>query len=160
MIRVFLGFVSWRPTGLPIFLSGRDRDASRCHVSLDHVLPVQMSRTAFSLTPYFLDTDAALIKCALQWNISRASASVSLALVLRLSSVWHKESSPLGGSGQLLIRTSLSYCTFKLGHKDAVSEPLGASETVSVSDLLRSRGESESHNEGEPFSTLARQWPP
>ena len=82
--RGFLGFASLRPTGLPIFLSGRDRDVSRCDVSLDHVLPVQMSRTAFSMTPNFLDTDAALVECALQWNISRASASVSLALVMLL----------------------------------------------------------------------------
>ena len=32
-IRYFLCFASWRPTGLPIFLSSRDRDVSRCHVS-------------------------------------------------------------------------------------------------------------------------------
>ena len=32
----FLGFVYWRPTGLPIFLSGSDRGASRSHVSLDN----------------------------------------------------------------------------------------------------------------------------
>ena len=40
-IRYFLCFASWRPTGLPIFLSSSDRDVSRCHVSLDHVLQVQ-----------------------------------------------------------------------------------------------------------------------
>ena len=50
----FLGCPSLRPKGRPIFLVGIGRDSSRCHVSFDHVLPVQMSRTAFSLTPYSL----------------------------------------------------------------------------------------------------------
>ena len=51
LTRLFLGLLSRHPLGRPVALSCKGRDVSRCHVSLDHVRPVQMSRTVFSFTP-------------------------------------------------------------------------------------------------------------
>ena len=47
-----------------------------------------MSRTAFSLTSYFLDTMVALLTLSLQRKISRTLATVSLARGFKLAKGW------------------------------------------------------------------------